>query len=455
MIEAVVVGRVGVDFTPASPRTSLADAESFIRAVGGFAGNIGTGLARLGISTAVVSGVGDDGHGDHVRTGLAAEGIDVDALTTRAGSRTQVAFFEAWPPEHFPVTFYRPDPPPDTQLTIGDVPLAALEGLRLVIVSGALLARLNQPVPRPSRSSGARLAARSRRVASWTILDLDWRPTLWADPGEYPALIERAAGLSDVLIGSDAEFAAAGLEPSAGPAGGPGITSSSTARTGCPLLTGGTRRSLPGIAVEVTCGLGAGDALSAAFAAGLLRGLEPLVALERGNAAGAIVASAAHVQHGDAHPGRDRRAAPRQPDRRCGGAAMTTPREPAEVTIHPAKLPSRLPPEMLHIKPGADGVVATNPARSGWRYLSFRSFGLAEGEVALLDSPDQRRRSSRSRAAAWRSPSITGAAWFWPAGHRSSRACRGAPTSRPGRRPGSSAVRCPARRPWWPSPRRP
>ncbi len=68
---------------------------------------------------------------------------------------------------------------------------------------------------------------------------------------------------------------------------------------------------------------------------------------------------------------------------------MTSPEEPEQLTIHPAKLPSRLPPEMLHIKPGADGVVATNPVRSGWRYLSFRSFGLAEGEVALLDSPDQ------------------------------------------------------------------
>ena len=77
MIEALVIGRVGVDFTPASPRTTLAAADTFIRAVGGFAGNIGTGLARLGIRTALVSAVGDDGHGDHVRTFLAGEGVDV------------------------------------------------------------------------------------------------------------------------------------------------------------------------------------------------------------------------------------------------------------------------------------------------------------------------------------------------------------------------------------------
>jgi 5-dehydro-2-deoxygluconokinase len=57
------------------------------------------------------------------------------------------------------------------------------------------------------------------------------------------------------------------------------------------LVTEGGRRSLPGIPVDVMCGLGSGDALTAAFAAGLLRGLDPLVAVERGSAAGAIVAS--------------------------------------------------------------------------------------------------------------------------------------------------------------------
>ena len=68
---------------------------------------------------------------------------------------------------------------------------------------------------------------------------------------------------------------------------------------------------------------------------------------------------------------------------------MTAARPADGPVIHAAKLPSRLPPEMLHIRPGSDGVVATDPLRSGWRYLSFRAFGLAAGETALLDRPDQ------------------------------------------------------------------
>jgi 5-dehydro-2-deoxygluconokinase len=60
---------------------------------------------------------------------------------------------------------------------------------------------------------------------------------------------------------------------------------------GVSILTDSGRRSFAGIPVEVVCGLGAGDALTAAFGAGLVRGLDPVDAIERGNAAGAIVAS--------------------------------------------------------------------------------------------------------------------------------------------------------------------
>jgi 5-deoxy-glucuronate isomerase len=60
-----------------------------------------------------------------------------------------------------------------------------------------------------------------------------------------------------------------------------------------------------------------------------------------------------------------------------------------EPVIHATKLPSRLPPELLHIRPGADGTVATDPVRSGWRYLSFRAFGLQDGETVVLDRPEQ------------------------------------------------------------------
>lgn len=295
MTEALVVGRVGVDLTPSRPRTSLADAEGFARAVGGFAGNIATGIARLGVATGVLSAVGDDGHGAHVRAALAAEGIDVVGLRTMPAARTQVAFFEAWPPDRFPVTFYRLPPAPDVLLSTADLVVDRMATARLVIVSAALLAvdpargALLDALRRRSETAADRPADRS-----WTLLDLDWRPTLWPDPAEYAALVERALSGCDVVIGSDEEFAAAGLRPEVAVDAGDGRSRLVVVKhgpDGASLLVGVNRRRLLGISVDVVCGLGAGDALTAAFGVGLLGDLDPLAALERGNAAGAIVAS--------------------------------------------------------------------------------------------------------------------------------------------------------------------
>jgi len=59
------------------------------------------------------------------------------------------------------------------------------------------------------------------------------------------------------------------------------------------------------------------------------------------------------------------------------------------VVIHRAKLPIRLPAEQLHVRPGADGVVSTDPDHAGWRYLAFRAFSVADGEALVLDRPEQ------------------------------------------------------------------
>lgn len=289
MIEAVVVGRVGVDFTPAEPRTPLAKASSFVRAVGGFAGNVGTGLARLGLRTAVVSSVGADGHGEHVRAFLADEGVDVDGIVRRPGTLTQVAFFEAWPPDAFPVTFYRLPPPPETLLTVDEIARGAFLDAPLAVVSATLLAA------EPAR--GAILAALERRAArregrtALTILDLDWRPTLWADPTAAPGLVSRVLPFVDVVVGGDDEFVAAGLDPAATLDRGPGLVALKHGPDGVSVLTPSRQIRLSGRPTEVVCGLGSGDAFLAAFAAGLRRGLDPVEAAARGDAAGAIVAS--------------------------------------------------------------------------------------------------------------------------------------------------------------------
>lgn len=286
-LEAVVMGRAGADLYPDRPRTPLSEVRNYTRFAGGFAVNVATGLARLGVSTAIVSKVGSEGHGDFIRNFLAAEGVDVRWLGTDIENLTPVVFCEVWPPDHFPIVFYRRPTAPDWEITTDDFDVDVVRRARLVCVSGTGLAR------EPSR--GATLAvARSR--AGRTIFDLDWRPSLWSEPSEYPEVARAAIGGADVVVGNEQELCAAVAveepEEAAHRLLEAGVNTIVVKRgaKGVTAFTGDHVIEVSGIEVEVANGLGAGDAFAAALAHGLLRQKPLEETLRRANAAGAIVA---------------------------------------------------------------------------------------------------------------------------------------------------------------------
>src|SRR2546421_10532479 len=194
------MGRVGVDLYPNQLETPLSEVRTYTRFVGGFAGNVATGLARLGVRTAIVSRVGAEGHGDYVRSWLTDEGVDVRFLATDPYWQTPPTFCEVWPPDRFPITFYRKPTAPDWQLSPEDFDADEVAGAPLLYATGTGLAQS------PSRVTtlGALRAHRGT-----TIFDLDWRPALWDDPREYPRLAAEAAAAADVVIGNEEEVEAA------------------------------------------------------------------------------------------------------------------------------------------------------------------------------------------------------------------------------------------------------
>lgn len=275
MIEAAVFGRVGVDLYPNELETPLSQVRTFTRFVGGFAGNVATGLARLGVRVAIVSRVGADGHGDYVRAWLAGEGVDVRFLATDPYWQTPPTFCEVWPPDRFPITFYRKPTAPDWQLAPGDFDVDEVAAAPLLYATGTGLAQS------PSRETTLE-ALRAHRGT--TIFDLDWRPTLWDDPDAYPALAAEAAAAADIVIGNEEEVEAARL---------PQVPTLVLKRgeRGATVVDDGEETDVPGFPVEVVNGLGAGDAFAAALGHGLLRGLPLVEAVRRGTVAGALVAS--------------------------------------------------------------------------------------------------------------------------------------------------------------------
>jgi 5-dehydro-2-deoxygluconokinase len=281
VIEAVVVGRVGIDLYPNQLRAPLREIRTYTRFVGGFAGNVATGLARLGVRAAIVSRVGDDGHGEFVRSFLAAEGVDVRFLGIDPEWPTPPTFCEIWPPDDFPIIFYRKPTVPDWQITLDHVDVAEVARAPAFFATGTGLAQS------PSRETTLALLRAHEGTA---VFDLDWRPTLWDDVRSFAPLAREAAAAADIVVGNEEEVEAAGgldalleLRPDA--------LVVKRGAEGATLYENGDRIDVPGTAVEVVNGLGAGDAFAAALGYAVVRGRGLSDGVRLGNIAGGIVAS--------------------------------------------------------------------------------------------------------------------------------------------------------------------
>jgi 5-dehydro-2-deoxygluconokinase len=273
-IDVAVLGRVGIDLYPNQLRTPLREVRTYTRFVGGFAGNVATGLARLGLTPAILSRVGTDPHGEFVRDFLSGEGVDVRFLAVDERLMTPPTFCEVWPPDRFPITFYRFPTAPDWQLSPEDFDAAEVARAPFLLATGTGLAQS------PSRDTT--LAALSAHQGT-TIFDLDWRPTLWERQADYTELVPAAVEHADIVIGNEEEVEAAQVQ-------GATLVLKRGER-GATVYEGGEETDVPGFPVEVVNGLGAGDAFAAAVGQSLLRELPLVEAVRRGTVAGALVAS--------------------------------------------------------------------------------------------------------------------------------------------------------------------
>jgi 5-dehydro-2-deoxygluconokinase len=255
---------------------------TYTRYVGGFAGNVATGLARLALRPAIVSRVGPDPHGEFVRNFLEGEGVDVRFPAVDERLNTPPTFCEVWPPDRFPITFYRYPTAPDWQLSPADFDGDEVAAAPFLLATGTGLAQS------PSRETT--LAALAGHFGT-TIFDLDWRPTLWERTSDYPPLAQRAVRDADIVIGNEEEVEAAAGDPAALLDLGVKTLVLKRGERGARLFHDGREVDVPGHPVEVVNGLGAGDGFVAAFTQSLHAGRTLEDAVHRGSVAGAMVAS--------------------------------------------------------------------------------------------------------------------------------------------------------------------
>ncbi len=288
--DVVAIGRCGVDIYPLQVGVGLEHVTSFGKFLGGSAANVAVAAARLGNRSALISGVGDDPFGRFVRAQLEALGVENRFVSTHGEFPTPVTFCEIFPPDNFPLYFYRKPSAPDLQVRPDEIDSLAVESARL------FWATVTGLCEEPSRS--AHFAAwQARGRVPLTVLDLDYRPMFWASPAAAAEQVQRALGHVTVAVGNREECHIAVGESDPHNAADALLdlgVDLAIIKQGPAGVMGATRHGSVTVApnrVEVVNGLGAGDAFGGSLIHGLLNGWPLEKTLRHANAAGAIVAS--------------------------------------------------------------------------------------------------------------------------------------------------------------------
>ena len=290
--DLITIGRIGVDLYPLQTGVPLAEVETFGKFLGGTATNVAVAAARLGLGSAVISRTGADPFGDFIHRALRDFGVDDRWVTPVPQYPTPVTFCEIFPPDDFPLWFYRRPKAPDLEIAADELDLDAVRAARVFWMTGTGLCA------EPSRTATL-TALEARARAGATVFDLDWRPMFW-DGGPDEARPHYAAALrhATVAVGNTEECAvatgerepracaeallAAGVELAVVKQGPKGVLA---------VHRDGTVAEVPPVPVDVVNGLGAGDAFGGSLCRGLRDGWDLERTMRHANAAGAIVAS--------------------------------------------------------------------------------------------------------------------------------------------------------------------
>lgn len=288
--DLLAIGRLGADIYPLQDGVGLEDVETFGKFLGGSAANVTVAAARHGRRAALISGVGDDPFGRYLLRELTRLGVENRYVRTDPVYPTPVTFCEIFPPDRFPLYFYREPMAPDLGVVAEELDADAVRDARVFWFTVTGLTK------QPSRAAHhAALKARGRR--EHTVVDLDYRPMFWESPAEASAQIARVLDHVTVAVGNreECEVAVGETDPqrAADALIERGVELAIVKQGPRGVLAKTRERSVevPAYPVRVVNGLGAGDAFGGALVHGLLEGWDLERILRFANIAGAIVAS--------------------------------------------------------------------------------------------------------------------------------------------------------------------
>jgi 5-dehydro-2-deoxygluconokinase len=217
-------------------------------------------------------------------------GVSDEFVSGVEGLQTPVVFCEVFPPDNFPLYFYRKPKAPDLEIKTSELDLDAIKNAKLYWSTVTGLSE------EPSRAAHfAAFMARGKK--EFTVLDLDYRTMFWDSPELATEQVAKALEYVTVAVGNKEECQVAvgetepmraadallerGVELAIVKQGPKGVLAKTKSET----------IEVPPYFVDVVNGLGAGDSFGGALCLGLLEGWPLRRILEFANVAGALVAS--------------------------------------------------------------------------------------------------------------------------------------------------------------------
>lgn len=302
--DLISMGRVAVDLYAEQIFSKLKNAQSFRKYLGGCAGNIAVGTSRMGLRTRMLSCVGADEMGEFLCDKLVQEGVDIKLLQKSPKYLTGLVLLGVNPPDNFPLIFYRNDCA-DINLEKSLIKQEHISSAKSLLVTGT---GLSKPKSKAATIHAINLARESHTKI---ILDIDYRPVLWGEvsPGDgetrYVAsklvtnYLQEILPLIDFIVGTEEEIKITGgdsmldrsLRNIRKLCGAPIVLKKG--ESGCEVYGESLQEKIIGkpYPVPVLNVLGAGDAFMSGLVSALLSGQDFSEAMDRANAAGAIVVS--------------------------------------------------------------------------------------------------------------------------------------------------------------------
>lgn len=198
-LQAIVIGRAGMDLYPEPEGCKTSDAVSFSADLGGSAGNIAVAMSCAGASVSMLTGLSNDPVGDFVRKKLEKFGVDKSLISnTEANERTSLALAEVRK-EDCEVVIYRNNPA-DLAFKLTDDSCKALENTSHLVITGTSLIDFESR----KNTIEAMKIAQLNNCHIW--FDLDYRQFNWVDDSETREVYSEAASYCDVIVGNEEEF---------------------------------------------------------------------------------------------------------------------------------------------------------------------------------------------------------------------------------------------------------